>query len=558
MVVVGASMHRIEGEAGEGDGRMLLTGALVSATWYTITYGIGYPGYTAGGAWGEPLVMGLILGAFMGDMATAVTLGAYIMSIYLGIITPGGNIPADSGAAGAIAIPIALASGMDTGAAMALAVPIGLLFSILSIVKYLLDGLFCEPAERAADACDMAKIWRCGFLYPIIVKAIIVWPLIFCSVYFGADFVTSILNAIPEWLSHGLSVAGGMLPSLGFALTIMVIGQKKYVPLFLIGYFMVQYGSLSVMACAIFSICIALFATFFRSDVVGQAREGLEEEEDDDEDAADVGDEARILGKGDASRFFLRWWLFCEVPHSYQKMQALSVCNAMVPALKKMYPGKEHEEELSSALHRELMYFNTEGIWGSSALGVALAMEEEQAITRAMTPDEATATINGVKVGFMGPFAGVGDTIDWGILFYLLIGIGLPYAMEGNPMGVLPFMLGYPAITIAEGLFFTNLGYRLGTSALQRLFTGGMVARVIECSSMIGMMMMGALGSSYVSLSLANEAAQATLDGIVPGLLPLLLIFGVLYVLEHVTQKMQWLSLGILALGILTSFLGIF
>jgi mannose/fructose/N-acetylgalactosamine-specific phosphotransferase system component IID len=130
--------------------------------------------------------------------------------------------------------------------------------------------------------------------------------------------------------------------------------------------------------------------------------------------------------------------------------------------------------------------------------------------------------------------------------------------MEGNPMGVLPFMLGYPAITVAEGLFFTNLGYRLGTSALQRLFTGGMVARVIECSSMIGMMMMGALGSSYVSLSLANEAAQATLDGIVPGLLPLLLIFGVLYVLEHVTQKMQWLSLGILALGILTSFLGIF
>ena len=74
---------------------------------------------------------------------------------------------------------------------------------------------------------------------------------------------------------------------------------------------------------------------------------------------------------------------------------------------------------------------------------------------------------------------------------------------------------------------------------------------------MVGMMMMGALGSSYVSLALANEEAQATLDSIIPGLLPLLLIFGLYFVLMHVTQKMQYITLALLALGILLSLVGI-
>ena len=139
----------------------------------------------------------------------------------------------------------------------------------------------------------------------------------------------------------------------------------------------------------------------------------------------------------------------------------------------------------------------------------------------------------------MGPFAGVGDTIDWGILLYLLIGLGMPACSAGNPVGVLPLLIGFPLVTIAEGLFFTNLGYRLGRVALGNLFASGMIDRLIECASMIGMMMMGALGSTYVSLSLANEEAQATLGSIVPGLLPLLLILAVFLVMRSVTQKVQ-------------------
>ena len=94
----------------------------------------------------------------------------------------------------------------------------------------------------------------------------------FLSIYLGSNFVQNLLDILPVWLTHGFEVAGGILPALGFGLTIMIIGRPTYIPLFMIGYFMVQYGGLSVMACAIFAICVCLFITFFRMDVVEQVK----------------------------------------------------------------------------------------------------------------------------------------------------------------------------------------------------------------------------------------------------------------------------------------------
>ena len=38
--------------------------------------------------------------------------------------------------------------------------------------------------------------------------------------------------AVPAWLSHSFEIMGGILPALGFAITLTVIGKKTLIPFF--------------------------------------------------------------------------------------------------------------------------------------------------------------------------------------------------------------------------------------------------------------------------------------------------------------------------------------
>ncbi len=62
----------------------------------------------------------------------------------------------------------------------------------------------------------------------------------------------------------GFAANGGILPALGFAITLTVIGKKNLIPFFIAGFFAVIYLGLDTMAVAIFATCTALLLNLFR------------------------------------------------------------------------------------------------------------------------------------------------------------------------------------------------------------------------------------------------------------------------------------------------------
>ena len=78
--------------------------------------------------------------------------------------------------------------------------------------------------------------------------------------------------------------------------------------------------------------------------------------------------------------------------------------------------------------------------------------------------------------------------------------------------------------------------------------------------------MMGALSASYVTLTTALKfkiagteiILQDILDSIAPGILPLLVVFGIYYILKNKSQKYGRISLGIVLICILGAFIGLF
>ena len=92
---------------------------------------------------------------------------------------------------------------------------------------------------------------------------------------------------------------------------------------------------------------------------------------------------------------------------NFERMQAIGFAYSMIPAIKRFYTNKNDQAE---ALKRHLEFFNTQPWIASSIMGVTAAMERQ----KANGEDISSADITGVKVGLMGPLAGVGDPLFWG------------------------------------------------------------------------------------------------------------------------------------------------
>ncbi len=111
-------------------------------------------------------------------------------------------------------------------------------------------------------------------------------------------------------------------------------------------------------------------------------------------------DTTKKLTPGDIRAVFLRSNLF-QGSWNFERMQALGFCFSMVPVIRRLYP--ENSEERKQAIKRHLEFFNTQPFVAAPVLGVTMAMEEQRA-NGAPIDDGA---INGLKVGLMGPLAGV-------------------------------------------------------------------------------------------------------------------------------------------------------
>ena len=60
---------------------------------------------------------------------------------------------------------------------------------------------------------------------------------VFVMLIFGEDIVNTLVENMPEWLTGGLSVAGGLLPAVGIAILLRYLPVKKYISYLLIGFF---------------------------------------------------------------------------------------------------------------------------------------------------------------------------------------------------------------------------------------------------------------------------------------------------------------------------------
>ena len=268
------------------------------------------------------------------------------------------------------------------------------------------------------------------------------------------------------------------------------------------------------------------------------------------------------LTKGDLNACFIRSNLL-QGSWNFERMQALGYAFGIVPAIRRLYP--EGSQERKDAIKRHLEFYNTQPFVTAPILGVNLAMEEERA-NGAPIDD---AAINGVKVGLMGPLAGVGDPIYWGTARIILAALGASLAITGNIMGPLIFFIGINIIRILTRWYSMKYGYEKGTEIVQDM-EGGQLQKLTTGASVLGLFVMGGLVARWASLNIPLEIArytnqageevvttvQSVLNDLLPGLVPLLLTFLCMTLLKKKVSAIAIIFV-MFAVGIAGRYMGI-
>ncbi|MDE9455527.1 PTS mannose transporter subunit IID [Xenorhabdus bovienii] len=271
-------------------------------------------------------------------------------------------------------------------------------------------------------------------------------------------------------------------------------------------------------------------------------------------DTTNIGQ--KKLTQSDIRGVFLRSNLF-QGSWNFERMQALGFCFSMVPVIRRLYP--ENTEERKQAIKRHLEFFNTHPYVAAPILGVTMAMEEQ----RANGADIDDGAINGIKVGLMGPLAGVGDPIFWGTVRPVFAALGAGIAMSGSMMGPILFFFLFNLVRLLTRYLGVAYGYKKGLDIVKDM-GGGFLQKMTEGASILGLFVMGALVNKWTKVNIplvVSEVPEPTtgvikvttvqtiLDQLMPGLMPLLLTFGCMWLLRKKVNPL-WIIMGFFVLGI--------
>ena len=200
---------------------------------------------------------GMLVGLIMGDINTGLLIGGTFQLMSLGVAGLGGASVPDYGLAALVGTFLAIRTGSGLSTAVAVGLPVGLLAINFDVLVKILNNFVAHKMQRLAHEGKYKHMLLWGWIGPIMfmLKSVIIVTII---VTVGPGVIKSILNIIPQWVTDGLNIAGGMLPVLGIALLLHYMPAKKYLWAVLIGFVLSTYLKVPIIGVSIVGAAAAI------------------------------------------------------------------------------------------------------------------------------------------------------------------------------------------------------------------------------------------------------------------------------------------------------------
>lgn len=213
----------------------------------------------------QPIVACTLIGLVSGHLTEGVMLGGSLQMIALGWANVGAAVAPDAALA-SVASAIIMVLGLQGGdtnvqtaisTAIAVAIPLSVAGLFLTMIcrtiaipmVHFMDAAAEKGNMRAIDMWQILAILLQGIRIAIPAALLCVVP---------AETVTNALNQMPAWLSGGMTVGGGMVAAVGYAMVINMMSTKETWPFFALGFVLAAIGELTLIALGVIGVALAL------------------------------------------------------------------------------------------------------------------------------------------------------------------------------------------------------------------------------------------------------------------------------------------------------------
>lgn len=219
----------------------------------------------------RPLVLGTIIGLVMGDLTTGLFIGATFELMWMGLMPIGGAQPPNMVIGTVLGTVFAIATGQGAATAIGIGIPFAILMQGVITLLYTAYAVLMQKSDKYAETGNLSGIGKIQF-GSLGIVFVLYFLVAFLPIFFGIDKAMVIISLMPDWLMGGLEVAGGVMPAIGFAMLLKIMFKSDYVIYLILGFIMVTYLYLPIIAIAGIGACMAVYNFGINKDNNGQQR----------------------------------------------------------------------------------------------------------------------------------------------------------------------------------------------------------------------------------------------------------------------------------------------
>ncbi|MDD4370862.1 MAG: PTS mannose/fructose/sorbose transporter subunit IIC [Anaerostipes sp.] len=208
----------------------------------------------------RPLIACTLVGIVLGDIKTGVMLGGTLEMIALGWMNIGAAQSPDSALASIISTILVIVGNQSVSAGIAIALPVAVAGQMLTVFARTITIFFQHAADKYAEDANFKMIDICHVTALIVQALRVAIPALLVAVVVSPEGVKAMLNQIPDVVTGGLTVAGGFIVVVGYAMVINMMSAKYLMPFFFLGFILAAFVDFNLVA---FGAMGAIFALVY-------------------------------------------------------------------------------------------------------------------------------------------------------------------------------------------------------------------------------------------------------------------------------------------------------